>query len=230
MEKTAEDFGARAGFDEDTVSNIAMAVREAAVNAVLHGNAYSPTKQITVSFETTSDSMIVRVADQGHGLDPNSLPDPLAPDSWMRYTFASCIRALNSHSSNTERRPNRLHKPKGDTNMSMKVATRQVDGITILDLSGRITLGEGSVVLRDAVHDVLAKGSKHILLNLGDITYIDSSGIGELVSAFTSVRNAGGELKLLNLTKKVHDLLQITKLYTVFDIKDDEASAIAAFA
>ena len=114
--------------------------------------------------------------------------------------------------------------------MSMKVSTRQVDGITILDMSGRITLGEGSVTLRDAVRDVLAKGTKHILLNLGDITYIDSSGIGELVSAFTSVRNAGGELKLLNLTKKVHDLLQITKLYTVFDISDDETSAIASFS
>jgi len=113
--------------------------------------------------------------------------------------------------------------------MSMKVATRQVDGITILDLSGRITLGEGSVTLRDAVHDVLAKGSKKILLNLENISYIDSSGIGELVSGFTSVRNAGGELKLLNLTKKVHDLLQITKLYTVFDIWDNEASAISAF-
>ena len=114
--------------------------------------------------------------------------------------------------------------------MSMKVATRQVDGVTILDLSGRITLGEGSVTLRDAVHDVLAKGSKKILLNLENISYIDSSGIGELVSAFTSVRNQGGELKLLNLTKKVHDLLQITKLYTVFDVKDDEATAIGAFS
>jgi len=113
--------------------------------------------------------------------------------------------------------------------MSMKVSTRQVDGIVILDLSGRITLGEGSVTLRDAVRDVLAKGTKQILLNLAEITYIDSSGIGELVSAFTTVKTAGGELKLLNLTKKVHDLLQITKLYTVFDVKDDEASAVASF-
>ena len=113
--------------------------------------------------------------------------------------------------------------------MSMKVKTRQVDGITILDLSGRITLGEGSVTIRDAVRDVLAKGSNKILLNLGDISYIDSSGIGELVSAFTTVKNSGGELKLLNLTKKVHDLLQITKLYTVFDVKDDEAPAISSF-
>ncbi len=113
--------------------------------------------------------------------------------------------------------------------MSLKITTRQVDGITILDLSGRITLGEGSVQLRDATRDLLSKGSKLILLNLGDVNYIDSSGIGELVSAYTTVRNQGGELKLLNLTKKVHDLLQITKLYTVFDVKDDEASAIASF-
>ena len=114
--------------------------------------------------------------------------------------------------------------------MSMKSSTRQVDGITIVDLSGRITLGEGSVVLRDTVRDLLSKGQKKILLNLGDVNYIDSSGIGELVSGFTTVTNSGGSLKLLNLNKRVKDLLQITKLYTVFDIKDDEASAVAAFA
>jgi len=113
--------------------------------------------------------------------------------------------------------------------VTMKETSRRVDGVTILDLSGRITLGEGSVVLRDQIRDLLSKSEKKILLNLGDVTYIDSSGIGELVSAFTTVRNQGGELKLLNLTKKVHDLLQITKLYTVFDVKDDEASAVKAF-
>lgn len=113
--------------------------------------------------------------------------------------------------------------------MTMKSNTRQVDGVTIVDLSGRITLGEGSVVLRDTVRDLIGKGNKKILLNLGDVNYIDSSGIGELVSAFTTVRNQGGELKLLNLTKKVHDLLQITKLYTVFDVKDDETSAVKSF-
>ncbi len=112
----------------------------------------------------------------------------------------------------------------------MKASNRQVGGVTVVDLSGRITLGEGSVVLRDTVRDLVAKGQKKILLNLGDVTYIDSSGIGELVSAFTTVRNQGGDLKLLKLTKKVHDLLQITKLYTVFDVKDDEAVAIQAFA
>ena len=114
--------------------------------------------------------------------------------------------------------------------MSMKTSTRQVNGVTIVDCSGRITLGEGSVTIRDAVRDLIAKGQQKILLNLADISYIDSSGIGELVSAFTTVKNAGGELKLLNLTKKVHDLLQITKLYTVFDVKDDETSAISSFS
>ncbi len=114
--------------------------------------------------------------------------------------------------------------------MSMKATNRQVEGVAVVDMSGRITLGEGSVVLRDTIRDLIGKGQKKILLNLGDVTYIDSSGIGELVSAFTAVRREGGELKLLNLTKKVHDLLQITKLYTVFDIKDDEATAIKAFS
>jgi anti-sigma B factor antagonist len=114
--------------------------------------------------------------------------------------------------------------------VTMKATNRQVNGITIVDLSGRITLGEGSVILRDTVRDLLGKGNKKILLNLGEVSYIDSSGIGELVSAYTTVRNQGGELKLLNLTKKVHDLLQITKLYTVFDVKDDETSAVKAFA
>ena len=113
--------------------------------------------------------------------------------------------------------------------MALTIASREVDGVIILDLNGRITLGEGSVQLRDAIRGLISKGSKNILLNLGDVNYIDSSGLGELVSAFTTAKNQQAEVKLLNLTKKVHDLLQLTKLYTVFDIKDDEASAIASF-
>jgi len=114
--------------------------------------------------------------------------------------------------------------------VSIDFSTRQSDGITIVDLSGRITLGEGSVAVRDTVHDLLSKGQKRILLNLGDVNYIDSSGLGELVSAFTAAKKQGGELKLLNLNKRVHDLLQITKLYTVFDVKEDEALAVSSFS
>jgi anti-sigma B factor antagonist len=113
--------------------------------------------------------------------------------------------------------------------VTMKANTRQMDSITIVDLSGRITLGEGSVTLRDTIRELVDKGNKKIVLNLGEVTYIDSSGIGGLVSAFNTTRGQSGELKLVNLTKKVHDLLRMTKLDTVFDVKDDEATAIAAF-
>jgi anti-sigma B factor antagonist len=104
-----------------------------------------------------------------------------------------------------------------------------VDGVVVLDLNGRITLGEGSVQLRDAIRGLIGQGKKNVLLNMGEVSYIDSSGLGELVSAYTTAKNQQAEVKLLKLTRKVHDLLQLTKLYTVFDIKDDEASAIASF-
>ena len=113
--------------------------------------------------------------------------------------------------------------------MSVKLTTRQVGDVTVIDVAGRITLGEGSSVLRDALRDMVSKNQKKILLNLGDVSYIDSSGIGELVSGFTTVTNSGGALKLLNLNKRVKDLLQITKLYTVFDVHEDEAGAIRSF-
>jgi anti-sigma B factor antagonist len=105
-----------------------------------------------------------------------------------------------------------------------------VGDVSVVDVAGRITLGEGSSALRDLLREMVGKGQKSILLNLGDVSYIDSSGIGELVSGFTTVTNSGGQLKLLNLNKRVKDLLQITKLYTVFDVHEDEAGAIRSFA
>ncbi len=114
--------------------------------------------------------------------------------------------------------------------MSAKLSPRQVGDVTVIDVAGRITLGEGSSNLREGIREMLAKGNKKILLNLAEVTYIDSSGIGELVSGFTSVANGGGQLKLINLTKRVKDLLQITKLYTVFEVHEDEAAAIRSFA
>ncbi len=113
--------------------------------------------------------------------------------------------------------------------MSVKLNTRQVGDVNVVDVAGRITLGEGSSTLRDALRDMVGKNQKKILLNLGEVSYIDSSGIGELVSGFTTVTNSGGQLKLLNLNKRVKDLLQITKLYTVFDVHEDEAGAIRSF-
>ena len=113
--------------------------------------------------------------------------------------------------------------------MAMKITRRQVDGVTILDLNGRITLGDGEVVLRETIQDLAKEGDRRILLNLGNVPYIDSTGLGELVRAYTTMRKRGAEVKLLNLTKKIHDLLELTKLYTVFDVYGDEDSAIRAF-
>lgn len=113
--------------------------------------------------------------------------------------------------------------------MDMTIKTRTVGSVAILDVSGRIVLGEESAALRAAIGDLIRQGHNQILLNLADVTYIDSSGLGNLVSAFTSVKKQGGELKLLNLTNKVEDVMQITKLYTVFDVATDEASAIKSF-
>lgn len=114
--------------------------------------------------------------------------------------------------------------------MSATITTRQVGDVTVVDAAGRITLGEGAAQLRDQVRNLLGAGNKKILINLGEVNYIDSSGIGELVSSFTTVSASGGQLKLLNLTKRVHDLLQITKLYTVFEIHDDEGKAVRSFS
>jgi anti-sigma B factor antagonist len=114
--------------------------------------------------------------------------------------------------------------------MSLKMGTREVKDIIIIDLSGQLTMGEASAAIRAEVHDAVGNGFRKILLNLGGVSYIDSAGLGELTSAYTSVKNRDGALKLLNLTKRVHDLMQITKLYTVFDVYDDEKKALASFA
>jgi anti-sigma B factor antagonist len=113
--------------------------------------------------------------------------------------------------------------------MSLRATHRDAGQVTVVDLSGRIVLGDGSALLRKTIRGLLDDQRKRILLNLADVDYIDSSGIGELVSGFTAVKNQGGDLKLLHLTKKVRDLLQITKLYTVFDVFTDESNAVGSF-
>jgi anti-sigma B factor antagonist len=113
--------------------------------------------------------------------------------------------------------------------VALQGTRRQLGDVTIVDFSGKITLGEGSAMLRNTVRELINSGNKKILLSLYDVDYIDSSGIGELVSAYTTVKNASGELKLLHLTKRVHDILQITRLFTVFDVQSEESAAIRSF-
>jgi anti-sigma B factor antagonist len=111
----------------------------------------------------------------------------------------------------------------------MKIETRTVGDVKLLDCSGRITLGEGTMIVRNTVRDLLSGENKKIILNLAEVNYIDSSGIGELVSTYTTVTNSGGQLKLLNLTKKIQELMAITKLLTVFQVYTDEQSALSSF-
>jgi len=112
--------------------------------------------------------------------------------------------------------------------MSLIVKTRKVDNVVVMDLSGKLTIGEPVMQLRDALRVQVAEGDSKFIVNLGDVSYVDSSGLGELVSSYTTVRNKGGDVKLLKLTAKIKDLLQMTKLLTVFDVYDDEAKAIAS--
>jgi len=113
--------------------------------------------------------------------------------------------------------------------MGLTTSTREVGGVTIVDIKGRIVLGEESAAVRDLVCELLSKGQKQILLNLAGVEYIDSMGLGSLVGAFVTVRKQGGHLKLLNLNTQVTDVMQITKLYTVFDVSNDEAAGVASF-
>jgi len=113
--------------------------------------------------------------------------------------------------------------------MSLKATSREIGGVTVIDLDGRITLGDESALLRDLIREKVNSGHKTLLLNLAGVNYIDSTGLGELVSGYRLVKGQGGELKLMNLSKRVSDLLQITKLYSVFDIHDDEVKAVASF-
>ena len=114
--------------------------------------------------------------------------------------------------------------------MSVKLTTRQVNEVTVIDVSGRITLGEGSSLLRDELRSLIGSNRRKILLNLADVDYMDSSGIGQLVAAFTTVNNQGGQLKLLNLTKRMKELLQMTRVISIFEIFDDEKKAVGTFS
>lgn len=111
----------------------------------------------------------------------------------------------------------------------MEIVERTVSDVTVLDLKGKMTLGEGDELLKDKINSLLAAGKKKLLLNLESVPYIDSAGLGEVVRTYTTVSRQGGSLKLLNLTKRIEDLLSITKLLTVFDTYDNEAEAVKSF-
>lgn len=230
------------GVDDDEIGLLGMAVREIMVNAVSHGNGYSRGKSVYFSIKTSAKRITITIRDEGEGFDPDEVPDPRDQENLLKVSGRGLllvrsfvdevdIRRLSPRGTEVimVKKFGEQSSPREDE-VSLSTSIREVDGVTIVDLSGRITLGEASGKLRDTVRETLAGGQKSILLNLGDVSYIDSSGLGELVSSYTTASNQGAKVKLVNLQQKVNDLLQITKLLTVFDIFENEADAVISFS
>ena len=241
-ELIVQQLARRRGFSEQDVEQFMIAIRETMANAISHGNGHSREKSVYFGVVADSTQFKVTVRDQGLGFDPEEVPDPTAEDNLLRTSGRGLLLMRSFVDELSIRRGDPAGtevvlvkyspKPTSHKEEDVRLATniREVDGVSIVDLSGRIILGEGSGVLRETVRELLGKGQKKILLNLGDVSYIDSSGLGELVSSYTTAANQGAKVKLLNVQKKVNDLLQITKLYTVFDSFIDEAAAVMSFS
>ena len=238
------------GFDEEQINRIGMAVREAVANAVTHGNGYSSGKSVFFEASIDAEAFRVAVADEGKGFDPDLVADPLAAENLLKASGRGLLMMnaffdevevasagetgtkvfLVKYRSDRKSQQNKFQSSIGGRfSMSLSTGIREVDGVTIVDLSGRITLGEASVQLRDTVRGLLEQGATKMVLNLGGVSYIDSSGLGELVSAYSTASKNNCAIKLLHVQAKVQDLLQITKLYTVFESHVNEAEAVASF-
>lgn len=238
----------RLGMEEDARQWVDLAVREAVANAIKHGNEQNPSKQVHVDFLAEGGELAIRVEDEGAGFDLSHLDDPLAPENILRpngrgihfmKSFMDGIQydsglgggtVVTLRKKITESTADSSQDKDRGGNLRMDVSKRQAGDVTILDLKGKITIGTGDVQLRNAVQDVMNSGAMKVLINMAGISTIDSSGIGELVSAYTTATNRGAKLKLINLPAKVTDILTITQLITVFDVFDSEEQGIQSFS
>jgi anti-anti-sigma factor len=218
---------------------IELAVREAMANALLHGNQFDPKKKVHLSAEMRPHGLVITIRDEGKGCEPESVPDPLESENLLRdsgrgmFLMRACMDEViwrRAACGGMELIMTKRHaEAHGRHQMSLTVRNRQRDGVTVIDLNGRLVLGEESKMLREELKNLASQGRNKILLNLAGVSYIDSSGLGALIGGFTTVTSQHGQLKLLNLTKSVHDLLQLTKLLTVFEVHTDEAAAVRSF-
>jgi anti-sigma B factor antagonist len=244
VEKLLLDFATQCGCCEDECTQIELAVRETVINAIVHGNRKDAEKKVHIDAALRNHELSISIRDEGEGFDPALVADPTRPENLMRdsgrgilmmQTLMDAISIKSAPGQGTEvlmvKGIAGISKKKTgeEQSMSLKIASRQVDGVTVLDFEGRIVLGEPTEAIRDTLQDLVSKGQKKILLNLGEVSYIDSSGLGALVRGYSTLTSQQGTLKLLNLTKKVQDLLQVTKLYTVFEIFNDESAAIKSY-
>ncbi|MBI2818034.1 MAG: anti-sigma factor antagonist [Acidobacteria bacterium] len=236
-ESLVAGFAQAAGFNELECQQIGLAIREAVANAALHGNRCDENKTVSLTADLQPSCLGVSVRDEGEGFKLDEVKDPLNNDNLLRDSGRGIFLVRACMNDFTVRRLEPCgteifmmkHFSKEAQNMNLTTSSRQVDGVTVVDVTGRIVLGEESSTLRESLKSLAANGQKKVLLNLAGVTYIDSSGLGALVSGFTTITGQQGQMKLVNLTNKVHDLLQITKLLTVFEVYTDEATAIASF-
>jgi anti-anti-sigma factor len=247
------------GFDEATASHVELAIHEAVVNAVVHGNRGRRELPVEVSLGSDGPdggvALVATVRDHGGGFDPASLPDPL--DARRRLASSGRgILLMRALMDTVEHSPH----PQGGTSVrlvkqgglldsgtrqgataadvlilsieeeSMKISTRKSGNVTILDLEGQLTVGSGDQGLRGTVREALSGGARSILVNMEQVTAVDSSGMGELVASYTSTLHHGGKLKLLKLPPKIHELLLITQLISVFQFFADEKEAVDSFS
>ena len=237
VEEVSHRVTQMAGFDEDARHWIGLSVRESVINAIQHGNRGDESKKVEMSFQVSPDRLLILVRDQGEGFDATNLPNPSDEENLLKTNGRGifCIRSFMDQ-VDFRRLPRggvelRMEKSRNHSReRMMKIEAREVQGVTILDVSGKITIGEGSVEVRNQVSKLLKQGKKRLVLNLAAVPYVDSSGLGALVSSHTTAAKEGGQLKLAHLTEKIRHLLVITKLLTVFRCYDTEQEAIASFS
>ncbi|MEV7771919.1 anti-sigma factor antagonist [Kitasatospora sp. NPDC086791] len=236
----AEEFVCRLadelGLDEDGRDRLGLAVHEAVANAVIHGNRFSPDKQVRLSARHDATRLTVTVSDEGPGFTPGPQPTGalnLTPSGRGLTLIEHCVDGL--HVTRRSGPPSGCdvvlvkHLRKDTPMPALSVSEREVGDVTVIDLKGRITIGEGNVTLREAVARALDSGRRNLLLDLSEVTYADSAGIGELLACHTTTEKRNGRLKLLNASKQVQDLMMITKLLTHFEVYDTEKEALASF-
>ena len=242
VQVVSDELAGKLGFSDDDGHWIGMAIREAVNNAIKHGNRLDPEKKVVVSFQYDQEELTVSVRDQGQGFDVAKVPDPLLPENLLNTSgrgvfyirsFMDDVEFVKDDGrQGTEVRMIKRLRREDQTEKEgkpMKITEREAEGITILDIQGQITLGDGDEELKKHIDEAVAAGKTKILLNMKKVKFMDSSGVGELVGCYTSVSRAGGKLKLVNLNEKVHDILQITQLISVFETFDDEGSAFKSY-
>ena len=213
------------------------------MNAISHGNGYDLHKSVYFTARVNTNELVIAIEDQGNGFDPKEVPDPTLEDNLLQASgrglllmksFVDSLKVDRTEKGGTEvvmvkHFSDERHRGQQEE-LNPSPTLRKIKNVVVIDLCGSITLDGGSEILQKAVHDLLDSGQKDILLNFREVSYMDSSGLGALVSTHTTGVNQGAKIKLVNVQKKVGDLLQITKLFTVLEIHENESIAVESYS